>query len=115
MSIIDKLKNLLGGAASNGDPSGEGGEEKSMVGVEGEMISCHDAVRLVHDYLDGELADIPQAQVKAHFEVCQACYPHLHLETVFREALRRAAAGQTAPEELKNRVLSVLAEADAEE
>lgn len=100
MSIFDSIKGLFGGSsASNGD----------------EMIPCEDALRLVHDFLDGELGDVPAEQVRRHFEVCGRCYPHLQLENAYRDAVRRAAAGQGAPEALKARVAALLAEAGAED
>jgi len=39
--------------------------------------------------------------------------PHLHLETTFRAAVRRAAAGEKAPPELKAKLIKLLAEAEA--
>ncbi len=51
--------------------------------------------------------------MKAHFEVCKRCYPHLHVEEAFREALCRAAAEERAPTALKARLMELLAEADA--
>jgi anti-sigma factor (TIGR02949 family) len=78
------------------------------------MISCHDALRLVHEYLDGELDGVPQAEVKAHFDMCEKCYPHLHLESTFRDAVRRAARAETAPPELRARLAQLFAEADSE-
>ena len=77
------------------------------------MISCHDALTLVHEYLDGELEAVPENQVKRHFDMCERCYPHLHLETTFRDAVRRAAAGEKAPPELKTKLIKLLAEAEA--
>ncbi|MEM7414012.1 MAG: mycothiol system anti-sigma-R factor [Gemmatimonadota bacterium] len=107
MSLLDRLKKLLG-------VSGNGGGGGTAVGTAA-MISCEDALQLVHEYLDGELDDVPAAEVKQHFDMCQRCYPHLHLETVFRDALRRANAGQAAPEELKSRITGLIAEARAGE
>ncbi len=102
MSLFDKLRRLFGGASQNGGtPPGA------------EMISCHDALRLVHEYLDGELDGVPQADVKAHFDMCERCYPHLHLESIFRDAIRRAAGMEIAPPELKARLTQLLAEADS--
>ena len=108
MSIFDKLKGLFGGDSS-GAASTNG-----ATGGEPEMISCHEALRLVHEYLDGELESVSENHVKDHFDMCQQCYPHLHLETVFRDTVRRAAGTQTAPPELKARVAQMLAEADSE-
>jgi len=79
-----------------------------------EGISCEDALRLVHDFLDGELEDTSGANVKAHFEQCQRCYPFLRLEESFRLALRKAARGETTPPDLRDRVLNVLEEAAAD-
>lgn len=95
MSLFDKIKGLL--RRGDGD----------------EMISCHDALRLVHEYIDGELEGVSEARVKAHFDVCQRCYPHLHLENAFREALRRGAGTETAPPELRSRLVELLAKADS--
>jgi anti-sigma factor (TIGR02949 family) len=111
MSIIDKLKSLIGagsgdrGASGNGAPARMGGDD---------MISCEDALRLVNEFIDGELEGVSEARVRAHFDVCQRCYPHLKLETAFREALRRAAATEAAPTDLKARVATLLADAEAE-
>jgi anti-sigma factor (TIGR02949 family) len=78
------------------------------------MISCEDALRLVHDYLDGELEPSSETRVKQHFDACERCYPHLNLESLFREAVRRASSGESAPPALKARVLELLVEAEAE-
>ncbi len=94
MSIFDSIRRLFGGA-SNGDgpspgsdssnpagsPGGEGDEVASKASArEEEMIPCEEALRLVHEYLDGELDDVPRSRVKRHFDVCGRCYPHLRLE-----------------------------------
>lgn len=78
------------------------------------MISCKEALRLVHEYLDGELEGVPESQVARHFEMCERCYPHLKLETVYRDAMRRAGRGARVPAGLKDRVSALLAEVDAE-
>jgi anti-sigma factor (TIGR02949 family) len=121
MSIFDRLKAFFGGADSNG-MAATGASDGSMQngGMDGgvppdpiDMISCEEALRLVHEFLDGELESVSEGQVRSHFDRCQKCYPHLHLETVYRDAVRRAVAGERAPAELKARVSALLAEADA--
>ena len=102
MSLFDRLRGLFGGASENGSD------------YAAEMVSCEDALRLVHEFLDGELDDVPRNAIKEHFDACQRCYPHLHLETVFRDAVRRAALGERASPELRARLVAMLAEADAE-
>lgn len=129
MSIFDSIRRLFGGSPGGDGPSdgagssngsGSFGPEGDEVGAAGsggddEMIPCEEALRLVHEYLDGELDDVPRSRVKRHFDVCGRCYPHLRLESSYREAVRRAAAGERAPAELKAKVSRLLAEARSEE
>lgn len=98
MALFDNIKKLFGGGSSD-----DGGVA---------MISCEDALEALHEYLDGELDAIPSAEVEAHFEMCQRCYPHLHLETVFRDSVARAAGGAVAPPELMAKVKALLEEAE---
>jgi len=66
----------------------------------------------LYEFLDGELEGAPSERVRAHFEVCQRCYPHLQLETSFRAAVQRACGGASAPPELRSRLIAALAEAE---
>ena len=102
MSFIDRIRGLFGGAPGDGS------------GGAGEMITCEEALSFIHEFLDGELPDAEYSRVRAHYDVCSRCYPHLQLEESFRAAVRRAAAGQEAPPELKARVLQLLKEAAGE-
>jgi anti-sigma factor (TIGR02949 family) len=78
-----------------------------------EMISCKEAIRFLYEFLDGEMDDAPADELRAHFAVCQRCYPHLRLEASFRAAVQRACGGPCTPPEVKNRLMAALAEADA--
>lgn len=100
MSLIDRLKRFFAGNGQDGGAS--------------EMISCEDALGLIYEFLDGELEDVSHERVKAHFDVCGRCYPHLQLEESFRTAVRRAAQGEKASPELRSRLLELLAEAAEE-
>lgn len=116
MSIFDSIKRLFGGSsASNGSGRESAGASDGASRDHAEMISCEQALQLVHDFLDGELGDVSAEQVRRHFDVCGQCYPHLHLESAYREAVRRAVAGQEAPARLKTRVAELLAGARAED
>ena len=109
MSIFDRIRQIFGAGSPNGDGDSRGESD----GVE--MIPCEEALRLVHEYLDGELDGVSQRKVKRHFDVCGRCYPHLKLESSYREAVRRAAAGEAAPPELRAKVTRLLAEVEAED
>ncbi len=116
MSIFDSIKKLFGGASASDRSARKGRAAAGMAADDSEeMISCEEALRLVHDFLDGELGDVPADQVRRHFEVCGQCYPHLQLESAYREAVRRAVVGQEAPDALKDRVSRLLAEARAQD
>jgi anti-sigma factor (TIGR02949 family) len=100
MTLFDSFKRLFFSGRGNG------AERVAGPGA----ITCEDALRLVHEFLDGELEGVSRAEVEAHFEVCKRCYPHLRLERRFRDALRRACARETAPPELRTRILALVAE-----
>jgi len=108
MSIVGWLKKLFGGGSRNGSVTSSGARDINM-------ISCEEALRLVHDFLDGELEGVSESKVKRHFDMCERCYPHLHLESTYREAVRRAATGEAASPALKEKVAALLAEAQSEE
>ncbi len=103
MSFLDPVKRFFGGSSSgSGTPHPE-------------AISCEEALRLVQDFLDGELDDAPSGSVREHFEKCQRCYPFLRMEESFRLALHKAARGESAPPDLRDRVLEVLDEAASDQ
>jgi anti-sigma factor (TIGR02949 family) len=70
-------------------------------------ISCQDALKLVHDFIDGELDGVSTSDVQTHFDLCKRCYPHLRLEQRFRDAVRRACTKDQAPSDLRDRVQNI--------
>jgi anti-sigma factor (TIGR02949 family) len=80
-----------------------------------QRMTCEDALRRVQEFLDGELDDVSPDQVRGHFDICQRCYPHLRFEESFRKAVQRAAGRETAPAELRERLLRMIAEPPAQE
>lgn len=98
--IFDAIRRWLG--------SGPGGPGGPGDGNGHDMASCEEALARVHEFLDGELDDVPRESVAEHFRICTRCYPHLAMERSFREALRRTLRGQEAPAALRARVLDLL-------
>ncbi|HKG91316.1 MAG TPA: zf-HC2 domain-containing protein [Gemmatimonadaceae bacterium] len=74
------------------------------------LLDCAAAMRLLWDYLDGELTAEREAQVRDHLAVCARCYPHYEFEKLFLDALAetRSVAGVGAPAELRPKVLAAL-------
>lgn len=112
--MYDKLMSLLRGgsknerAASNGDPGG------SCPGEQPDMIPCEEALKVVQEYLDGELDDTTAKSVRKHFDICGRCYPHMDFEKAYRDAVCRAVQGETAPSALREKVAALIAEVDEE-
>lgn len=79
----------------------------------GDGITCREAVTVVQEFLDGDLDGVSSVKVRAHFEMCSQCYPHLKFERAFRDALARATRGGIAPPALRARVMELLAGASA--
>lgn len=104
MTAFDRLRRLFGlsGGAGNGDdPSGG-------------MISCDEAAARLFEYLDGELDNVSEEEVRRHLEICKACYPRAQFEKHFLEALGSAQRDGHASEELKSRIHRALAEGGAQ-
>ena len=78
------------------------------------MISCHDALERLFEFLDGELGESEAAKVQEHLRICEMCYPHLVFEQSFRDAVRHAHEGQRAPEVVRARVLELLQQEEGE-
>ena len=86
MTAFYSLKRLFGLAGGNGN----GGEPS------GAMIDCDEAAARLFEYLDGELDDVSEEEVRRHHEVCKACYPRAQFERHFIEALERWACFRRA-------------------
>jgi anti-sigma factor (TIGR02949 family) len=59
------------------------------------MLDCGAAVRMLWDFLDGQLSTDDDAAVRAHMARCSHCFPHARFGELVLEAL---AAQRAAPE-----------------
>jgi anti-sigma factor (TIGR02949 family) len=73
-----------------------------------DMVSCHEALERLYEYLDGELEGVQSDRVAEHFRICQQCYPRLAFERTFLDAVHRVDRGEAAPDALRIRVLDLL-------
>jgi anti-sigma factor (TIGR02949 family) len=113
MSMYEKLMSMLRGGSRNGGAGSNGGPGADCPG-ESDMIPCEEALKVVQEYLDGELDESLGQSVRKHFDICGRCYPHLDFEKAYRDAVCRAVQGETAPSALKAKVAALIAEVDAE-
>lgn len=83
---------------------------RGLFGRDPEGVSCEESLRLLQEYMDGELDHLTTAQVEEHFRVCKRCWPHLNFEERFRDRLRRAARRDSCPDEVRAKVLAAIDE-----
>lgn len=71
-----------------------------------EMLDCTSAMRMLWDFLDGNLSHADDAAVRAHMDKCSHCFPHAR----FGDLVLKAVAAQRAePEPSRSLRDSVLA------
>ena len=68
-----------------------------------------DAKNHLWDYLDGELSDGDCAKIKAHIEECPPCDEQFRNERKIKDAVHRACGCEHAPQDLRSRVISMIA------
>ena len=65
--------------------------------TEPQGFTCEDAIRLLADYLHGELLAETQSQVKHHLETCRGCFTRAEFERQLRSQLTQLAEGRVPP------------------
>ncbi len=85
---------------------------RKLFGGQPDGVTCEESLRLLQEYIDGELDHLTASQVEEHFRVCKACWPHLNFEERFRDRLRRASERDCCPEEVRARVLAAIDEVE---
>jgi anti-sigma factor RsiW len=80
------------------------------------VFDCEQTVRLLWDYLDGQLGAVDLAAVDAHLASCERCPPHFAFEQRFLDAMREARAAVHSPDAstlqaMRRRVIARLADA----
>ena len=69
--------------------------------------SCNDAVRVLYEYLDGELTEQVRSTIIMHLDDCSGCFSKFE----FEEELRLVVASKcrtTVPDELRRRIIAEL-------
>ena len=75
--------------------------------TERSRISCEQALRLLAEYLDGELSDFEQHDVRHHLETCRACWSRADFERRLREQVATLAR-VPVPGEFEERVRALM-------
>lgn len=66
-------------------------------------ISCEDVLKLLVDYLHGEVDEAKFAEIEKHLDSCRACYSRAEFEKALKIRVKEENA-ETAPETLRNRL-----------
>lgn len=113
--ILDTIRRWFGGGGTGEDPrdAPEVGCPEGAASAEAGALTCSEALEWIYEYMDGELPEADAANVDRHFRKCQACYPHLKLEEGFRARLQAAAGRGGVPDEVRSRVMELLAREEA--
>ncbi len=70
-----------------------------------QAIDCQEALERLYDYLDGELTAVRTEEVREHLKSCAPCMALSSFESAFLRFLEARTRAQSAPEELKRRIL----------
>ncbi|WP_296196200.1 mycothiol system anti-sigma-R factor [uncultured Microbacterium sp.] len=73
---------------------------------------CDKALADLEEYLRHEMCQTEHADIRQHLEGCQTCREEALVASTLTEVVARACR-ETAPEELRDRVLAQLREAQA--
>jgi anti-sigma factor (TIGR02949 family) len=80
-----------------------------------QMMSCHEAMERLWEFLDGEMPDEDRQALQRHLEVCGRCYPAYDFQRAYLEYTRRLATQEQAPPELRKQLFQRILEMDAGE
>ena len=77
------------------------------------MISCHEALSKLWEYLDGELPPEDEAAVKRHLDICDRCFPHYDFQSAYFEYTRQIKEQEHAPPSLKKKLFRRILEQES--
>ncbi len=72
------------------------------------QIDCRDALDRLYEYLDGELTDVREEEVRTHLDQCAPCLAISRFETAYLRFLEARTRAQGAPEQVRKRLLQEL-------
>jgi anti-sigma factor (TIGR02949 family) len=75
--------------------------------TQAEITSCEDALRLLAQYLDGELEARSRAQIDRHLEMCRSCYSRAEFEKRLKAQVARVGR-EAVPPRLERRIRTLM-------
>ncbi|GAB6901507.1 mycothiol system anti-sigma-R factor [Kineosporia succinea] len=74
---------------------------------------CSKVLDQVYEYLDGEMGEAEIAQIRVHLEECSPCLQQYDLDVALKALVRRCCQ-ETAPADLRDRIMIKITEARIE-
>ena len=68
------------------------------------QLTCKDAARRLHMFLDQELTETEIAEVQGHLENCPECRSKFHFEASFKRLVKTNASELRTPIKLRERI-----------
>jgi mycothiol system anti-sigma-R factor len=75
---------------------------------------CSEVLDRVYEYLDGEMDEHDVAKIRQHLEECRPCLSQYDIDLALKALLRRSCACESAPEELRTRIMVRITEVRAQ-
>jgi mycothiol system anti-sigma-R factor len=73
-------------------------------------VDCVEVIRQVYLYLDGEIDDSARSEVRTHLDECGPCLRQFGIEQEVKALVARCCGSDPAPDGLKDRLRTKLAE-----
>lgn len=77
-------------------------------------MDCGDALEQMYLFLDNEMDEEDCARVRQHLADCEPCLEQYDLEGLVKSVVHRSCGSDRPPEDLRQRVLSRIREAQAQ-
>ncbi|WP_432548468.1 mycothiol system anti-sigma-R factor [Kineococcus sp. SYSU DK004] len=74
---------------------------------------CREVLDRAFEYLDGEMADLDCDRLRAHLAECASCVQQLAEDEQLKRAIRDGCPCESAPEQLRARILVQITEVRA--
>jgi mycothiol system anti-sigma-R factor len=68
---------------------------------------CEEVLQRAYEYIDGELGQLDYAKVKVHLAECIGCLDEIDHDVLVKQLVRRSCS-ESAPEELRTRILATI-------
>lgn len=75
---------------------------------------CSEVLNRVYEYLDGEMSEHDVAKIRQHLEECRPCLSQYDIDLALKALLRRSCACESAPQELRSRIMVRITEVRAQ-